>query len=121
VRKIMMLTLGLVISAVWSHAQSGNSPSDAGQNSGKPSSLTTLEGCVQLANNQYTLTDSDRMVHQLAGAANKLGRQVGHWVELSGKPGIRTVDTTNAGAGSSAVEQSVFEVKSVKLIAATCQ
>ena len=46
---------------------------------------------------QYNLTESDGTVHQLSGAAKKLGPQVGHEVELGGKPGWRTLDTTSVG------------------------
>jgi len=113
--KSRIFTLVLLISAVWLQAQ------DAGQTTGKTSDLTTIQGCLHSSMGQYTLTDKDGIVHQLSGAANKLGHQVGRQIEVTGKPGIRTADTTNAGAGSSAVEQAVFEVKSVKQIAPTCK
>ena len=94
-RKALVLALGLLISAVCLQAQSGSSVPDPGQApakaSGKTSSLTTMEGCLQSAHGQYTLTDRDGTVHQLSGAANKLIHHVGHQVELTGKPGIRTV------------------------------
>lgn len=114
-RKLGMLTLVLLISAVWLSAQ------DATQTSDKNSNLTTVEGCLQNPNGHYTLTDNSGTAHQLAGAANKLGHQVGRQIEVTGKPGMRTLDSTLAGAGSSAVEQEVFEVKSVKRIADACK
>ena len=120
-RKTVMLTLLLLISAVWLQAQSGYPGSDTSQNSGKTSSLTTIEGCLQSANGEYTLTDNTGTIHQLSGGANKLGHQVGRQIEITGKPGMRTVDSTLAGAGSSAVEQAVFKVKSVKRTADTCK
>ena len=113
--KSLMFALLLLISAVWLQAQ------DASQTAGKTSDPTTIQGCLQSSMGQYSLTDKDGIVHQLSGAANKLGHQVGRQIEVTGKPGIRTADTTNAGAGSSAVEQAVFEVKSVKQIAPTCK
>jgi hypothetical protein len=116
--KTLMLTLLLLIPAVWLQAESASPSSDKSQNSSDP---TTIQGCLQSSLGQYTLTDKDGTVHQLSGAANKLGHQVGHEVELTGKTGVRTVDTTSAGAGSSAAMQWVFEVKSVKLIAARCK
>lgn len=115
--KTLMLTLLLLISAVWLQAESPSS-SDKSQNS---TDLTTMQGCLQSSLGQYTLTEKDGTVHQLSGAANKLGRQVGHEVELTGKTGVGTLDTTSAGAGSSAAMQLVFEVKSVKLVAAKCK
>lgn len=123
--KALMLTFVLLISAVWMQAQSGYPSSDAGQGqtTAKASSPNTIEGCLQSSNGQYTLTDKSGTVHQLSGAATKLSHHVGHEVELTGKPGVRTIDTTNSmGAGSStAVEQPVFDVKNVKHIAATCK
>jgi hypothetical protein len=116
--KTSIITLVLFISSICLQAQSV-----AGQAAGKAPSPNTIEGCLQSSNGQYTLTDNSGVVHQLSGAATKLGHHVGHEVELTGKPGVRTIDTTNTmGAGSStAVEQPVFDVKSVKHIAAACK
>lgn len=121
--KALLLTFVLLISAVWLQAQAGYPSSDAGQTAAKASGSNTIEGCLQNSNGQYTLTDKSGTVHQLSGAATKLDHHVGHEVELTGKPGVRTIDTTSTmGAGSStAVEQPVFDVKSVKHIAATCK
>ena len=120
-RKTIILTLVLLISAVWLQAQSAKPPSEAGKPADKTSDLPTLEGCLQSSNGHYTLTEDDGTTHRLSGAANKLGHQVGRQIEVSGKPGYSTEDTTPAGAGSSAVEWPVFEVKSVKRIADKCK
>jgi hypothetical protein len=115
VRKTFMLILVLLMSAVWMQAQ------DAGQAKGKASDLTTIEGCLQSSAGQYSLIDDTNTIHHLVGGAAKLKPHVGHQVEITGKPGVRTIDTTPLGAGSSAVVQPIFEVKSVKHIADTCQ
>jgi hypothetical protein len=126
-RKTLIPALGLLVlvSAVCLRGQSGSSSPDAGQApakaSGKTAALTTIEGCLQSSQGQYTLTDNEGTVHQLSGAANKLVHHVGHQVELTGKPGIRTSDTTQPGTSSSAIEERVFEVKSIKPIADTCK
>lgn len=122
-RKAMMLTVLLLTSAAWLQAQAGYPQPDAAQapSSSKPSGLTTIQGCLQSSNSQYTLTDSEGTALLLSGAANKLGHQVGRQVELTGKPGIKVVDTTNAGTASSAAELKVFEVKTVKRIADACK
>lgn len=114
--KTLTLTLLLLISAVWSLAES-SSPSPE-KNS---PDLTTIQGCLKIERSGYELIESDGTVHLLSGAARKLGPHVGHEVELTGKPGTRTEDTTMVGAGSSANEYPVLEVKSVKLIADTCK
>jgi ABC-type transport system involved in cytochrome c biogenesis ATPase subunit len=113
--KTWMLTLVLVIAAAGLQAQ------DAGKASGKTSNLETIQGCLRSSNGEYSLVDETDTIHHLTGAANKLTHYVGHQVEVAGKPGVRTYDTTNAGAGSSAVQQVVFEVKSVKEIAPACK
>ena len=118
--KRWMLALALLIFATCLQAQAA-AASEKSQNSGKDAGLTTIQGCLQSSNSQYTLTDSEGTVHLLSGAANKLGHQVGRQVELTGKLGIRSVDTTSAGAASSAAEQTVFEVKTVKRIADVCK
>jgi hypothetical protein len=109
----------LLISTVWLQAQ------DAGQTTGKAtgktSSLETIEGCLQRSEGQYALIDDTGTIHHLTGGAAKLKHEVGHEVEISGKPGSRTIDTTPLGGASSAVVQPVFEVKSVKHIADTCK
>lgn len=120
-RKIVLLTLVLLVPAIWLQAQSANSSANAGQTPGKMSDLTTLEGCLGNPNGHYTLTENNGTTHQLSGAANKLGHQVGRQIEVTGKPGMRTLDSTVAGLGSSAVEQEVFEVKSVKRLADACK
>jgi hypothetical protein len=58
---------------------------------------------------------------ELSGAANKLGRLVGHNVQVSGTPGTRTSDTTTQGSASSAVEIPVLKVKTVKDMGKGCQ
>ena len=116
--KTLMLIVLLLVSAVWLQAESASLSSDKNQNS---SDLTTIQGCLQTSLGEYTLTEKDGTIHQLTGAANKLGHHVGHEVELSGKPAVKTVDTTGAGTASSAALQAVFEVRTVKYIAARCR
>ena len=118
-RKILILILLLLTFAVWSQAQDAGNTN--GKTSGKTSGLTTMEGCLQSSNSQYTLTDDTNTSHILTGAVRKLSPQVGHQVEVTGKPGMRTIDNTLVGGASSVIEQPIFEVKSVKLIAATCK
>jgi hypothetical protein len=111
VRKTLMLTLVLMVSAVWLQAQ----------DAGKTSDLTTIEGCLRHSEGQYTLIDDTNTIHHLVGGAKLLARHIGHQVEVTGKPGVRTLDTTPQGAASAAVVQPTIEVKSVKHIADTCK
>src|SRR5450755_2452780 len=91
------------------------------QDAGKTSSLSTIQGCLKYSNSHYRLTDSSGKKYQLQSQANKLTHFVGQQVEITGKPGVRTVGTTVEGAASSAKEESVFVVKTVKHVADTCQ
>lgn len=120
-RKTVLLAVVLSIYAVSLHAQSATPSSDAGQDSGKSADLTTLQGCLSHSRDVYTLTEEDGTTHQLVGAIGKLGHQIGRQVEVTGKPGIRTVDSTLVGGASSATEQQVFEVKNVKRLADACK
>ena len=113
-RKTFMLTLVLMVSAFCLQAQ------DTGKTSGKTSNLETIEGCLLHSEGQYTLIDGTNTIHHLVGGGKLLSRHIGHQVEITGKPGVRTLDATPQGGASGAVVQAILEVKSVKHIAETC-
>ncbi len=112
-RKTLMLTLVLLISAIWLQAQ------DAGQTMGK-SDMMTVQGCLQVSNGRYSLTESNGDVHQLTGAATKLSKHIGHEVEITGTPRTRTSSTTQEGTASTAHVVPAIGVKTIKHIADTC-
>jgi hypothetical protein len=114
-RNLTMLTLVLLISSICLAAR------DQDQSSGVSSDMKTVQGCLKTSMGRYTLTEEDGTLHYLVGAAGKLGHQVDRQVEIAGKPGMRTFDSTLVGGASSAVEQPVIEVKTVKRIADTCK
>ncbi len=108
--KTLMFILMLLLSALWLQ----------GQDAGKTSGLTTIQGCLAYTNGHYRLTEANGTKHQLQSQANQLAKHVGHEVELTGKPAVRTVGTTQEGAASSVKEEQVFKVSSVKHVADTC-
>jgi hypothetical protein len=110
----MMVTLVLLVSTLCLQAQ------DAGQAAANASGLTTIQGCLQYTNSHYRLTEDNGTKHQLQSQANKLSKEVGHEVEVTGKPAVRTVGTTVQGTASTAHEEPVFKVSSVKRVADTC-
>ena len=114
-RKTLTLAL-LLLSAVWLQAQT-NPSSDKSKTSGP----VTIEGCLQSAGGEFTLTESNGTVHQLSGSGNKLGHQVGHEVQITGKHSTKTTADTSYGAASSAQVVPVFEVKTVTQVADTCK
>jgi len=114
VHKTLTFTLVLLVSALWLQAQ------DAGQTTSKTSGLTTIQGCLQYTNGHYRLTEDNGTSHQLQSEANKLIHHVGHEVAITGKPAVRSVDTTVQGSESTVKEEPVFKVSSVKHVADTC-
>ncbi len=117
-RKTLVLSVLLFSSSVWLQAGPAAPPSDKNHQS---ADLDTMQGCLHIEQSQYVLTDPDGKSHLLSGAARQLGRLVHHEVELGGKPGVRTSDATSVGGGSSVTEYVVFEVKTVKDLAAECK
>src|SRR5271165_5706246 len=112
-RKTLMLTLVLLLSAACLLAQ---------DNMGKSASPTTITGCLSSASGRFTLTDSNGKKYHLVGYnAKEINEHVGHTVEITGMPTIKTTDTTAQGAESTAKETPVFKVKSVKHVADTCK
>ncbi len=103
----------LVLSAAWLPAQEKSS-------SQTKSGPTAMEGCLSYASGQYFLIDSGGAKLELSGSTNKLKEQIGHELQITGKPSTRTVESTSYGAASSAEVVPVFEVKSVKRIADEC-
>ena len=116
-RKTLLITVMLMISGVWVTAQSTSSSPVAGTSSG----LDTLTGCLKFTHENYILTEDDGAEHQLAGSERKLGHEIGHQIEVSGKPATISVDQTLAGGSSTVIEEHVFKVKVVKQVADQCK
>ncbi|MGA9568319.1 MAG: hypothetical protein WBS19_22545 [Candidatus Korobacteraceae bacterium] len=117
-RTTLSLGLLLFISFAGLQAEPAAPASDKNHQS---ADLDTMQGCLHMDQSQYVLTDPDGKSHLLSGAARQLGRLVHHEVELGGKTGVRTSDATSVGGGSSVTEYVVFEVKTVKDVAAECK
>ncbi len=114
-KRILVTVLMLLTSAVYITAQYANSQAPGG------AVPNQVEGCLQTARGHYNVTDATGAKVELSGAANKLGKLVGHTVQVSGTPGIRTSDTTTQGAASSAVEIPVLKVSTVKDLGKGCK
>ena len=112
-RKTIVFAVMLLTSAVWLQAQA------MGQ-SDKTANTITVQGCLHTGAGRYSLTASDGMVYRLTGEANKLKEHVGHEIEVTGTPSVRTKSTTQEGAASSVTEQHVLRVQTIKHIADTC-
>jgi hypothetical protein len=117
-RKTLMFALLLPLSASGLLAQQGSS---AGKTSGNKAGPATLQGCLQLSGGRYTLTEDGGTTHELTGLGSKLSHQIGHQVELTGKPSTKTTNSTTYGGASSAEIKPVFDVKTVTQMADTCK
>ena len=101
-RKTLVVTLVVLVSAMWVAAQ------DSGQ-MGKSSGATTIQGCLSQSNGQYQVTDSGGKVYQLSGDTSKLAHHVGHEVKVTGMAG----ETSRGGA-------TAFTMKTITHVASTC-
>ncbi len=119
-KRVPSFSLVFVMCAAMVAAQPGGQSPQADQSSAGKSSLATIQGCLQRSQGNYILVDEDNTFRRLSNNG-KLKGLLGHEVRLTGKPAIRTIDTTQPGTASTAVEQRYFEVKSVEDVSPNCQ
>lgn len=85
-RKIILLSSILLLSAVWMVAQSDNDSSESGTNTGNPnSSRETVVGCLEGAIGNYTLTNASGFSYQLIGNTEPLKAHVGETMQVTGE------------------------------------
>jgi len=95
------------------YPSSGQKP-DTSQSSAPPQASAdqqSIEGCIGGAAGAFTLTDAMGKTYQLAGDTSKLADHVGHSVQVTG-----SAESGAASAGAPAT----FNVKKVKMLAASC-
>ena len=117
-RVTLMLTLVLVISALWLQAQVGDPGRD-----GLMSSQTyppVIRGCLERSGFYYAVVSRDGTAYDLTGSTNHLIHDVGHEVEITGKPTVISVSTTMIRAASTVEEFPALEVRTVKELSRTC-
>jgi hypothetical protein len=119
-RKPLLLSLLLLLSAMWLQAQASSSSQTAGDTGG-----TTVQGCLSGASGNYTLTADNGTTYTLAGNTTELKDHVGHEVQITGKtssPGLASGSSASSASTSSAGGgQSTLEVMSMKHISKTCK
>lgn len=118
-RKTLILALMLLISAFWLQAQEGHPGADIWLAPAGTSPMT-IAGCLRSSGGHYAVTGKDGTIYDLTGNTARLSHYVGHQVEITGKPTVRTLDTTVTHAASTAEELPALEVKSAKEISKTC-
>ena len=116
--RTLLLALTLLVSAAWMQAQ-GQYPQTGSSQTGAPASgQTTVEGCLQHSDGNYTLTDNAGTTYQLQGAASKLKEHVGHEVQITGSTMSGATSTTT---GTRNGTQSSLMVESVKHVSKSCK
>ena len=132
-RKWSLITAILLLSSAWVVAQSNSTPPtvpdnsqqypsssgqkpDTSQTSAPPAgtdkAAQSIEGCIGGAAGAFTLTDATGKTYQLGGDTSKLADHVGHQVQVTG--------SQEGGAAAAAGAPSTFNVKKVKMLAASC-
>ncbi|MGB8885112.1 MAG: hypothetical protein WCC87_00210 [Candidatus Korobacteraceae bacterium] len=115
--RILIFLFVLLGSALWLQAQEGSPGADIWL---APSGPHIVEGCLQSSGTHYMVTTKDGTVTRLAGNTARLSRYVGHEVEITGKPTIISLDTTEKDDASTVEELPALEVKSAKEISQKC-
>ncbi len=125
-KRILLLSSILLLSAVWAVAQNDNQSSTSSQSSQTSStaSETTIQGCLSGANGNLSLTDKSGTTYQLTGDTAKLQKHVGHTVELTGtevtSSASNTSETPSGAMSGSAETQPMFNVTSFKHVSSKC-
>lgn len=115
-----LLLFGLALAAAMALPAAGSAQNDTAQTSSAKDSVSAeIQGCLRRSQGQYILVDKDNTFQRLSNYRT-LKNLVGHEVRLTGKPEIRTIDTTPPGGASSAIEQHYFQVKSADDVSPNC-
>lgn len=129
--RTMLLALTLLASAAWVQAQSQYPQTNpTGTSAASTSGQTTVQGCLQESNGNYTLTSDTGTSYQLSGDTSKLSKHVGHEVEITGAtssgssaaapPSSGTNPSASTSTGTSGTSQTL-NVDNVKHISKSCK
>jgi Protein of unknown function (DUF5818) len=118
--KILLLALALLIPAALLQAQD-DSQTGSSQTGTSASGQTTVQGCLQGSDGNYTLTDKSGTTYQLQGDTKKLSAHVGHEVQITGSSSGTGATSSAMGTQAGGTQQPILTVKSMKHISKTCQ
>jgi hypothetical protein len=118
--KILLLALALLIPAALLQAQDA-SQTGSSQTGTSASGQTTVQGCLQGSDGNYTLTDKSGTTYQLQGDTKKLSGHVGHEVQITGSSSGTGATSSAMGTQAGGTQQPILTVKSMKHISKTCQ
>jgi len=117
--KILLLALTFLISAALLQAQDASQAGSSQTGTAAPGQ-TTVQGCLQSSDGNYTLTDKSGRTYQLQGDTSKLSAHVGHEVQITGSTSAMGATSSSVGAQAGGSQQPVLTVKSMKHISKTC-
>ncbi len=140
-KKTLLLTMILLVSATWVVAQNSTTPtapsgnnapsnpngtsgqmgsqdsqgmgSQSSQGTGSMGTETQIEGCLSGSSGAYTLTDAGGQTWQLQGGNAQLSKNVGKSVRISGTAG-------SSGASNAGAAGQTFSVSKVSKVSNTC-
>ena len=120
--KTFLLALSLLVSAAWIQAQSQYPQPGSSQTRSTASGQSTVQGCLQGSDGNYTLTADDGTKYQLQGDTSKLSAHVGHEVQITGSTTSASATTNpTTGTPTSSTQQPTLSVQKMKHISKTCK
>ena len=120
--KTFLFGLVLLLSVAWIQAQS-QYPQTGSSHTGATSGQTTVLGCLQGSDGNYTLTTSKGTIYHLQGDTSKLSAHNGHEVQITGTKtsAASSTSTPTGGTASAGAEESTLTVEKLKHISSTCK
>jgi Protein of unknown function (DUF5818) len=119
--RILLLALTLLLSAAWLQAQDQyGSQAGSSQTGTAASGQTTVQGCLQSSDGNYTLTDKSGTSYQLHGDTSKLSAHVGHEVQITGSTSGPSATNSSMGTQAGGTLQPTLTVESMKHVSKTC-
>ena len=92
--KVLMLVVILVVPTIWLQAQEGHPGLDGVVPPVPYPYPAAVSGCLERSGFYYTVIGEDGTAYDLTGSTNGLIHYVGHQVEITGKPTVVSLDTT---------------------------
>jgi hypothetical protein len=118
--KALLLALSLFGLVAWLQAQ--NQYPQAGSSQTTAAGESSVKGCLQGSDGNYTLTTKNGTVYQLQGDTSKLNEHVGHEVQITGSTttASNAPNPTPGTPAGTTQQQATLTVQSVKHISKTC-
>ncbi len=119
--RTFLLALSLLASATWIQAQSQYPQSESGQTGNAASAQTTVQGCLQGSEGNYTLMADNGTTYQLQGDTSKFGEHVGHEVRITGSTMASSAGTPTSTQTAGTQQQPTLTVQELKHISKSCK